>query len=116
MTQRVPASSLRSKVYFRVELPEGMTLNSLMPHGPKVRKWTPTPEMAEMLRVNKTTKEWLSRATAEELAPYAGQWIAARGNRVLASAVTREEIESLISAEDRSTVIVHKIENRWMIR
>lgn len=85
-------------------------------YRPVVRKWSPTPRQAEILRINKPTIDWLWKLTAVEMAPYAGQWIAARECRIIASAATRAEIESQIADLDRATVIVHKIENRWMIR
>jgi len=83
---------------------------------PIVRKWTPTPRQAEILKFNQPTIEWLRNMTLEELRRYAGQWIAARECKVIAAASTEDELAPMIAQYDRATVIVHRIENRVMIR
>jgi len=83
---------------------------------PVVRKWTPTMRQAEILRSNKPTLVWLWNLTAREMVPFAGQWVAARDCRIIAAAPTQAELAPLIANLDRATVIVHRIENRWMIR
>ena len=89
----------------------------LLPNNkPEVKKWTPTPRQAEVLRRTRPTMRWLWRLSAEEMAPYAGHWVAAQDSRIIASSVKRDELEAAIAHLDRETVVVHKIENRWMIR
>ena len=81
-----------------------------------VKKWNPTPRQVEVHRINKPTLDWLFNLTAAEMRPFAGQWVAAQDCRIIASAATEDELAPLIAHLDRATVIVHKIENRWMIR
>lgn len=85
-------------------------------YRPIVRKWTPTPRQAEILKFNQPTIDWLYSWTLPQLAEYAGKWIAARECQVIASAPTQAELTPLLAHLDRSTIIVHRIENRWMIR
>lgn len=85
-------------------------------YKPTVKKWTPTPRQAEVHRINRPTLDWLWNLSAAEMRPSAGQWVAARECQIVASASTEEELAPKIAHLDRATVIVHKIENRWMIR
>lgn len=79
---------------------------------PTVRKWAPTPRQEETHK----TGVWLCRLPAETLAPYAGQWLAAYDCEIVASAPTRGELAAKIAHLDRSMVIVHRVENRRMVR
>lgn len=86
--------------------------NQKTPARGAVRKWTPTPQQAETHK----TATWLWQLPIELLAPYAGQWIAVHECEIVASAPTRDELGAKISHFDRATVIVHRVENRWMVR
>lgn len=85
-------------------------------HKTVVKKWKPTPRQVEVHRINKPTLDWIFKLTAAEMQPYAGQWVAAQNCRIIASAPTEESLAPHIAHLDRATVIVHKIENRWMVR
>ncbi len=83
---------------------------------PRVRRWVPSQEQRETMRQADATMKWLCGLTIEELAPYAGQWVAAHDSQIVAVAPSRDELAPKISHLDRSTVIVHRVENRWMVR
>jgi len=76
----------------------------------------PSQEQRETMRQADATMKWLCGLTIEELAPYAGQWVAAHDSQIVAVAPSRDELAPKISHLDRSTVVVHRVENRWMVR
>ncbi|MBC8868169.1 MAG: hypothetical protein H8E44_02060 [Planctomycetes bacterium] len=83
---------------------------------PRARPWTPSQEQRETMRQVDATMKWLCGLTIEELARYAGQWVAAYDSEIVAVAPSRDELASKIAHFDRSAVVVHRVENRWMVR
>lgn len=87
-------------------------IRNATPSVPKVRPWKPTAKQKK----TDETMSWLWGLKADDLRPYAGQWIAAHDCRIIAAAPTREELAPKIAHLDRSTVIVYRVENRVMVR
>lgn len=79
-------------------------------------RFTPSLEQTERLKHSDATIDWLSKLPPEELRQYCGQWIAAYDCRIVASGNTRDDVEDAIRHLDRSLVIVHRVEDRWMVR
>ncbi len=84
--------------------------------NPRVRKWTPTPEQAEFLRVTEPTSRFLNRLPAEILKKYAGQWVAARNCEVIAAAPTLAELDKTLGELDDPYTLKLKLERGINIR
>ena len=54
----------------------------------KVKPWDLTPAEEQALHASDETVRWLCNLPAEVLRQYAGQWVAARDSRILASGET----------------------------
>jgi hypothetical protein len=76
---------------------------------PNVQPWQPTPEQEAKMRATDATAEWLCYRACEELRPYMGQWIAAQDCRVIASAITLDEVLKQLGDVDLGTVILDRI-------
>ena len=89
----------------------------IQPRHYQVRPWTPTTEQREFLRATRATSEFLHHLPAEIVQQHAGQWIAAKGCQIMATAATREELSRLLQdLGDDPLVLVIRIEQGVTIR
>ena len=79
-------------------------------------RFIPTREQSERYKQSDKTLEWLANLPLDQLAKYRGKWIAAYDCQIVAAGRTRNEVEDAIAHLDRSLVIVHRVEDRWMVR
>jgi hypothetical protein len=76
----------------------------------QVRRWTPTPEQAACLQATEATSRFLHNLPGDIRARYAGQWIAAKGNEVVAAAPTRAELQDRLGEPRDPAVLVLRLE------
>lgn len=82
----------------------------------KVRPWTATPEQQAALQATDKTMEWLWDLPDQIRAQYAGQWIAARDCRIVASAPTMAELCDKLENPADPTIIMERFESGVSIR
>jgi hypothetical protein len=83
---------------------------------PRVRRWTPTVEQAEILKATEPTSGFLDHLPAEILKKYAGQWVAARDCEIIAAAPTRAELEDKLGNLADSFTLRLRLESGINIR
>ena len=86
------------------------------PYLGKVRVWSPTPEQAAFLQSVEGTRNFLHNLSDSILRQYAGQWIAAKDSKIIAAAVTREQLHELLGELDNSSVLKLRLETGVTIR
>jgi hypothetical protein len=82
----------------------------------QVRHWEATPEQAEYLKTIEPTRSFLHQLPDEVRRRYAGRWIAARDEAIIASAATMAELMERIPDPDDPTVLVLRLEQGVSIR
>lgn len=75
----------------------------------KVEPWVISPEEEEVFRATDATFQWLCNLSGEELHRYAGQWVAAKDCRIVASGPTMDEMLRQLGDTDLRTVVLDYI-------
>jgi len=76
---------------------------------PIVRRWSPTPDQAEYLRVTDATSRFLRNLSDDIRRQYAGQWVAAQGCEVVACAPTRSELCAKLGEPRDPTILMIRL-------
>ena len=84
-------------------------------HTPGVQPWDITPEQEQAFRATDATFDWLCKQPAEFFRQFAGQWIAARDCRVIASADTMDALLAHLEGADLRTLIIHRVEKPGVV-
>lgn len=84
---------------------------------PLVRPWNITPEQEQSFRSTDATWEWLFSLSGDSLCHYAGQWLAAKDCRIIATGETMDAMLAQLGDVDLQTVIMRRVDRPgWTIR
>jgi hypothetical protein len=81
----------------------------------KVKAWDLTPAEEQALHASDETVRWLCNLPVEVLREYAGQWVAARDCRIIATGETYEVLLAALSGTPLQTVVIHRIERPALV-
>lgn len=82
----------------------------------KIEPWVISPPEEEALRATDATSQWLGNLSGEPLRRYAGQWVAAKDCRIIASGPTMDDMLRELGDVDLQTVVLHYIRRpAWTI-
>jgi hypothetical protein len=90
--------------------------NSIMPTSTRIRPWQATPQQAEYLKTIAPTRSFLHDLPDDVRRRYAGQWVAAQNQAIIASAATMAELMERLPDPDDPSVLVLRLEQGVTIR
>lgn len=76
----------------------------------KARRWSPTPEQAEYIRVTEATNRFLHNLPDDVRRHFAGQWVAANDSGIVATAPTYAELHAKLANRNDPTILVLKLQ------
>ena len=80
-----------------------------------VKAWNLTPAEEQALHASDATVSWLCNLPVEVLRQYAGQWVAAKDSRIIASGETYEVLLAALSDTPLQDVVIHRIERPALV-
>lgn len=83
---------------------------------PAIRAWNPSADEQRAFQSTDPTFQWLCNMPVGLVRQYAGKWIAAKDDRIVAAADSMDALLEQLGDADLQTVIVDRIERPvWMV-